>query len=329
VCCFRSGAELEAALSMPIISRKIWTPKELFAGTAPRGDVQVKIGKDTFTFSSLGRVMFAKDGITKFDLMKYYYDVRTAILPYANDRPLTLRRFPTGISGLKFYQHDLEHAPKELTRKKIFAKTEGKEKQYAFANDIGDLLYLINIGCIGVHPYLCRYDALDKPDYVVFDLDPQPKASFSDVLEVALALKDTLDERKLKSYAKTSGAQGLHVYVPIKRAATFAQTSSFAKRIAEAVVRQHPKLATVTRTVSARKPQHVYIDYLQNLYGKSMAAPYCVRERNGATVSMPVTWTEVKKGFQIADFAIENARTRLKRRGDLFLPVLGGKQSIK
>ncbi|HEY3875606.1 MAG TPA: hypothetical protein VGM92_09025 [Candidatus Kapabacteria bacterium] len=215
---------------MALLRRKPSTPlDELFSGSAVSGSVTVRIGRDDFSFKHLDRILFPDENITKFDVMKYYYDMHPFILPYLHDRPLTLRRFPTGIEGTKFYQHDLEHAPNELTRKKIWSKTENKEKNYAFANDLGDLLYLVNIGSIGFHPYLCRYDVLTMPDYIVFDLDPQENASFAQILEVAIVVKKKLDELKLESYAKTSGARGLHVFVPIRRVYTFEETSKFAK----------------------------------------------------------------------------------------------------
>lgn len=315
---------------MPIQRKRrfdIIPEKTFFAEESWSGDVRVKIGKEVVQLTSLDRKYWPREGYTKFDLLKYYYQISKTMIPYLKDRPLILRRFPQGIEGPPFYQHNLEEAPEHMETHPI-RDSEGKLVHYALVSDAADLVYLANIGTIAQNPFLSRVGSLDKPDHFVFDLDPEKKATFADVRELALVVKDVLDSVGLASYAKTSGSSGIHIVVPIKPQYSYDEVVDFAKSVAKLVVKERPDIATIERFIRKRKPQQIYVDYLQNIEGKSVAAAYSVREKPGAPVSTPVTWQEVKKGIEIKDFTIKNVPQRVKRRGDLFKAVLTKKQSL-
>lgn len=301
--------------------------KDFFAEDSWKGDRRVKIGKDIVQVTSLDRVYFPKEKYTKFDLLKYYWQVSKYIIPYLKDRPLILRRFPAGINGQQFYQHNLEEAPEHMDTFPIREK-DGKMIHYALVKDAGDLIYLANIGTIAQNPFMSRIKSLTKPDYFVFDLDPGDKASFKDVIDIALIVKDILDDLGLKAYPKTSGSSGIHIVVPIKNAYGYDEVVDFAKGVARLVVNETPRTATIERFTKNRKPQQIYVDYLQNLQGKSVAAAYSVREKPGATVSTPVTWTEMKKGIKISDFTLKNVPARAKAEGDIMKESLTKKQTL-
>ena len=303
------------------------TATQFFRSTSTEPTARVQFGDQTFFLSGLDKVLFPESGITRLDVMRYYYKVHKALLRHSKDRPLTLNRFPFGISGRRFVHHDLRHSQEDLTTHQLESKTEGT-KRYAFANTLGDLIYLVNIGVIAIHTYPVRLRHLDTPDWMVFDLDPQSMAPFDSVRETALTLKELLDSLKLKSYPKTSGARGLHVYVPIKAMYTFDKVVDLARRISERAHRELPLTTSIERTVKNRPKDAVYIDYLQNVYGKSMAVPYSVREIEGGQVSAPLTWAEVKKKIAPRDFTIQNMPRRLSAKGDLFAPVLASKQTL-
>jgi bifunctional non-homologous end joining protein LigD len=240
---------------------------------------------------------------------------------------LILRRFPAGITGQQFYQHNLEEAP-EFMDTFVIKEKDGKPIHYALVKDAADLLYLANIGTIAQNPFMSRTKSLTKPDYFVFDLDPGDKATFKNVIDIALIVKEILEELGLKSYPKTSGSSGIHIWVPIKNQYTYDEVVAFAKGVARLVVNRAPKIATIERFTKNRKAQQIYVDYLQNLQGKSVAAAYSVREKPGATVSTPLTWSELKQGIKIADYTIRNVPARVKRKGDLMKDSLTKKQSL-
>jgi bifunctional non-homologous end joining protein LigD len=301
--------------------------KEFFAEDSWKGDKRVKIGKEIVKLTSLDRIYWPKERYTKFDLLKYYWQVSKTIIPYLKDRPLILRRFPAGITGQQFYQHNLEEAPEHMDTFPV-VDSKGQTIHYSLVKDAGDLIYLANIGTIAQNPWMSRIKSLSKPDYFVFDLDPGDKASFETVIEVALTVKKVLDRVGLKGYPKTSGSSGIHIVVPVKPTYDYDTVVDFAKSIAKLVVAEDPSIATIERFTKNRKPKQIYVDYLQNLEGKSVAAAYSVREKPGATVSTPVTWAEIKKGVSIADFTIKNVPARLKKKGDIFKDALTKKQSL-
>jgi bifunctional non-homologous end joining protein LigD len=226
-----------------------------------------------------------------------------------------------------FYQHNLEDAPDFV---KIFQTREssGKMVNNPVANDLAPLLYIVNLGTITQNPWFSRIQSIGKPDYLAFDLDPGDNATFEQVKKIALEIKKMLNEFGLKGYPKTSGSTGIHIYVPIKPEYTYKQIVPFAKILATIVAERNPKDATVRRMTRDRKSDQVYIDYLQNIEGKSLASPYSVREKPHATVSAPLEWKEITKKLSLDMFTIETMPERIKKKGDLFADVLKNRQSL-
>lgn len=276
------------------------------------------------------RVLWPEDGLTKMDLIDYYVQIAPYILPHIADRPLTLKPYAYGIHGPYFYTHNAPRgAPNWIKTASFQLKTEqGRVIHPVLANDAATLAWLANRAVIEMHAWLSRADELDRPDLVVFDLDPGKTAPFSQVLEVALRLRDRLDDIGLQGWAKTSGATGVHVYVPIERRYAFEQTRQFAERIALSVASDSPDNITAT-LADPHLERKVMIDYAQNSIGKTMASVYSVRPLPGAPVSTPLTWDEVKAGgLRPGDFTMRNIFARLKQRGDLFRPVAELRQSL-
>jgi bifunctional non-homologous end joining protein LigD len=291
------------------------------------GDLNVKIGPHVVSLTNLGKVYWPDAGYTKGDLIKYYYEVSRYLLPYLKDRPLIMKRYPEGIAGKSFHQHDVDEAPTFV--RTVQLEAEGHAVDYILGDNLATLLYMANLGAIERHPWHSRVRNLDRPDWFVFDLDPGQGIEFTTICELALVVKDVLDQLRLESYAKTSGSRGLHVYVPIKPDYTYEQVASFAEQVARIVARQATRIATVERALAARRPGQIYLDHMQNARGKSVVAPYSVRPRAGATVSAPVSWGEVRRArIRIEDFTIKNMLPRIARRGDHFKAVLNRRQSL-
>ena len=290
------------------------------------GDLKIKIEDDIVQLTSLDKVYWPDEGYTKGDLIKYYFEVAEYILPYLQDRPLILKRYPNGIKEQYFFQHDLDSVP-DFARVSPIESEEGRVINYVVCNNTATLLYLANLGTIAQHPWNSRIGNLDRPDWIVFDLDPE-KVEFDAVCQAALAVKAILDRLGLDSYPKTSGSSGMHVYVPIEPIYSYRQVADFAQLVATVVKSENPGLATIERSLRKRKAGRVYVDHLQNARGKSVVAPYSVRERAGATVSAPLNWREVERKPSPQDFTIENMRWRLKKKGDLLGGALNKKQSL-
>jgi bifunctional non-homologous end joining protein LigD len=297
----------------------------------PTGDRAVKIGKYTVKLTSLDRIYFPDEKYTKFDLIRYYSDVWKYIAPHLKDRPLIMRRFPQGIDAPSFHQHDVDETPEFVATASHQVRDEDKHiVDYVVCNNLQTHLYLANLGAIERHPWHSRVGSLDSPDWFIFDLDPGDKAPFTTICEIAVKLKEVIERFGLKSYAKTSGSRGIHVYVPIKPKYSFEEVTDFARHIAGIVATENPDTATVERSKAKRNDAQVYVDFMQNNIAKSVAAPYSVRPRKGATVSAPLEWKDVEKGkIEIDNFDIINMPARLKKKGDLFKKVLTGKQSLK
>ena len=260
------------------------------------------------------------DGTTKGELLHYYQTIAPIILPYLKGRPETLHRYPSGTQGVDFYQRNLDpKAPDWL--KTCMVEHEGVPHRYLLIEDEDSLLYAINLGCIDLHPWGSRVGHLQTPDYMVIDLDPEHSLSFDATVEVALAFHGLFEELKLPNYCKTSGAHGLHIYLPLKKKETFEAVRLRARSYCEEVHRRLPELTTLTRSV-AKRGKTVYLDEQQNSFGHSLAAPYCVRPQPGATVSTPLEWKEVKAGLDPKAFTIHTVPARCKSLGDLFLPVI-------
>jgi len=274
--------------------------------------------------TNLDKVFWPDEGYTKADVMNYYVRVWPLLAPHLKNRPLSLVRYPEGISGDYFYQKDCPNAPEFVET--IGIPSDGRVIRYSMANNLPTLVWAINLGTIEVHPWLSTRADLDRPTYVILDLDPMAPATYADGVRVAFALKKLTGQLGLSVYPKISGATGLHLYLPIAPRYTFKQTSTFVKRLGEAVIAALPSLATNERRVAARAGK-VYIDYLQNLRGKTIASVYSLRPFPGAPASLPVTWAELPNTHP-ASFTLKNALARLERVGDLFADLLWQQQEL-
>lgn len=287
----------------------------------PNEETQVrKIHGHEVKFSNLGKLYWPEDKITKRDLINYYYQVAPFILPYLENRPLSLNRFPNGIHGKSFYQKDVTGKVPDWIETFPYT-SEGENKNFMLCNDEESLLYMANLGCIDVNPWNSRIETPDNPDWCLLDLDPDTGNTFEQVIETAQAIKQLLDSIGVPAYPKTSGSTGLHIYIPLDAQYSYDQCQLFAEWVAGQVQQQLPDFTSIERMTKNRKGK-LYIDYLQNRPKATLAAPYSVRPKPGATVSMPLHWDEVKKGLQLRDFTIRNAMDRIRAEGDLFAPVM-------
>lgn len=278
--------------------------------------------------TNIDKVLWPDDGITKGDLIYYYYNVADFIVPHLENRPLTLKRYPNGIGEEPFYQKNAdEFTPEWVETKSIFSKTAGEHIKYFICNNRATLIYLANLGTITQNPWLSHIPTLDKPDFFVIDLDPQEPSAFKHVIETAHLVKEELDKLNLKSWVKTSGATGIHIYVPIIPTYTYKQARTFAELIATLVNRRSPNITTIIHSVAQREGR-VYIDYLQNVQGKTLASVYSVRARRGAPVSTPLEWDELTSDIAPEQFHMFNILERLKDKGDLFKGTLEVNQDL-
>ena len=287
-----------------------------------QNEATLSLGKKTVTLTNLTKVFWPEAHITKGDLLQYYADVSSYLLPHIQSRAMVMKRYPDGASGEFFFQ---KRAPK--TRPEWIPVCEIQHPSanlvdFPVINDLAALLWVVNLGCIDLNPWYATCDDVDRPDYLHFDLDPTPGAEFPLVLEAALLLREALDAHKIKSYAKTTGSRGIHIYVPIVRGPMQKEVWTFAKSFAVAVVERHPKVLESEYRVAKRTPKRVLVDYNQNAWGRTLASVYSARPKPHAPVSAPVTWEEIERGIEIQDFRIDNMLERLKRTGDLFRPLL-------
>jgi bifunctional non-homologous end joining protein LigD len=288
----------------------------------PKDETQVrKIKGHELKFTNLSKVYWPEDKVTKRDMFNYYYQVAEYILPYLKDRPQSLNRFPGGIHGPSFYQKDVKGKAPDWAETFPYENGEGEKKEYLVGTDETSLLWMASLGCIEMNPWFSRVQSPDNPDYCVIDLDPD-KHTFDQVVEAALETKKVLDAIEVPSYCKTSGSTGMHIYIPLNAKYSYEQSQMFAKIVVNLVHEQIPDYTSLERMVAARKGK-MYLDFLQNRPGATIAGPYSLRPKVGATVSMPLHWEEVKPGLKMKDFNIFNAIDRLKVEGDLFKGVLG------
>ncbi|MEB2776290.1 DNA ligase D [Algoriphagus sp. D3-2-R+10] len=279
--------------------------------------------------SNLEKPLWPKEGITKYDLIEYYLSVSKYILPFLKDRPQNLHRHPNGIDKDSFYQKDTpEGYPDWIETTSIYSESSDKNIDYMLCQNEATLIYMANLGCIEINPWNTKIGSLDTPDYIVIDLDPSDINNFSQVIEVAQAFHHLLDEIKIEGYCKTSGSSGLHIYIPMGGKYSFEEGRNFCKLLCTIIQEQLPKLTTMERPLKARKGR-IYLDYLQNRTGQTLAAVYCVRPKPGATVSTPLLWKEVTSKLDKNDFTIFTIKDRLKKHPNLFKEVLGKGISIE
>jgi bifunctional non-homologous end joining protein LigD len=303
------------------------TVEEFLALDRPRGDLIIKAGREQVAVTSLDRIYWPDEKLTKFDLLSYYLKVADYIMPYLQDRPAILQRYPRGIKAPMFFQQDLESAP-EFIKTARLVNQEGRELDYGVYSTIASVLHFVTLGTIEQHPWHSTVKRLDKPDWIAIDLDPK-KAPWENVLQVALVVKEVADEIGLTAFPKTSGSSGIHIYVPLKPANEYDKVGEFARLFASEVAQRAPTIATVERTIAKRKSTQVYVDWMQNARGKSLASVFTARAKPKATVSMPLTWQQVAKGVKIDDFTITNVPELLKKKGDAWADFFASRQSLK
>ncbi len=281
------------------------------------------IGGKKMEFSHLDKVYFPDDGYTKGDVIDYYNKVYPHIIKYMKDWPESLLRMPNGLADKGFFHKDAGlNAPSWVKHTALYSESAEKEINYIICNDKPTLLYLANLGCIEMNPWNSRIKTLDKPDYLVMDLDPSERNTFEQVIETAKVIKTILDKAGAASFPKTSGATGIHIYVPLGAKYTYDQGKEFAHMIAMLAHDQLPEFTSLERSLSKRGKDHIYIDFLQNRKGQTLSCAYSLRPKPGASVSTPLDWKEVKKGLHPSDFTIKNIMQRIEKRGDLFSGVL-------
>ena len=280
--------------------------------------------------TSLDKVYWPDEGITKGDLIEYYKTMAPYILPYLKNRPLSLKRNPNGILDDGFYQKDAgELAPGWMKTEAVYAESSDKMVHYLVCNDVKSLLFIANLGCIEMNPWNSVIAKPEYPDYLVVDIDPSEKNTFDDVIDVALVIKKILNKANVEGYCKTSGSSGMHVYIPCNKKYSYDEVRVFAKTVAIRVHEQLPRITTIERSLAKRKKNEIYIDCLQNSIGQTLACAYSVRPKPLSTVSAPLEWKEVKHGLRPAQFTLKNMHERIIQKGDLFKPVLGKGLNMK
>ena len=308
------------------LTKSILTPtrsrgRQTFLNPSDESQVRAVNGHQ-LTFNNLSKIFWPKEKYTKRDLLNYYYQVAPFIIPYLKDRPQSLNRFPNGIEGESFYQKDVTATAPGWVKQFPYHTSQGEDKNYLVVEDEASLLWMANLGAIEMNPWNSTIQAPDNPDWCIIDLDPSEKNTFEQVIRTAQVTKSVLDELQVSGYCKTSGSTGIHIYIPMAAKYSYDECQLFAKLIATRVHESLPEFTSIERMTRNRKGK-LYVDYLQNRPKATLAAPYAVRPKPGATVSMPLYWEEVKKGLKMSKFTIVNAMERIKAEGDLFKPVLG------
>jgi len=293
--------------------------------TIPRDHDNVVVAVDgrEVRLTNLRKVFWADAGLTKGDLLQYYADVADALLPHIRDRAMVMKRYPHGAAGAFFFMKRAPTPRPAWIRTCAIDHGSGNVIDFPVIDDRASLLWVINLGCIDLNQWYARCDDVDRPDYLHFDLDPGPGATFDHVRETAGVVHEALDALKMRSVVKTTGSKGLHVYVPIVRGPVQKDVWTFAKALAQALASRNPALITAEYRVAKRPRGRVLVDYNQNRWGSTLASVYSVRPRPEATVSTPVTWKELDNGVRIEDFTMRNVPARVKKVGDLWKPLLG------
>ncbi|MGI8510830.1 MAG: non-homologous end-joining DNA ligase [Gemmatimonadaceae bacterium] len=292
-------------------------------------EVSLRVGRRTVRLTNLAKLFWPTLGLTKRNLLQYYASVAPVLVPHLRDRAMVMKRFPNGAAGKLFF---MKRAP---TPRPDWIETCSIEHEsesiiaFPMVQDAASLLWLVNLGCIDLNQWYSRCDDVDRPDYLHFDLDPDDATPFERVLEVAVIVRDVLHELEMPTYVKTSGSTGVHIYVPIVRGPIQKQVWTFAKALAQTIAERHPQLATAEYIIAKRPRGRVFVDYNQNAWGKTLASVYSVRPTANATVSTPVTWEELERGIDIAQFTMNTVPARIAQLGDLWAGLLAPKGRVK
>ena len=300
-------------------------PPKLLPGD--ENEVSLTVDGRRLKFTNLKKIFYPQESHTKRDVINFYAGVADLAVPYLQGRPLSLRRYPNGIEGESFFQKDAPAGIPDWLHTELITE-ENSSKHYVIADDKASLLYLANLGCIDQNPWMSRVGSLENPDFILIDLDPY-HCGYDRIIEAAQLVRQKLDQIRLQGYPKTTGGDGMHIYVPVEPIYSFQQTRSFAEILARWMAAERPDMFTTPRTVAAREKGKVYFDYLQNSSGKTISAPYVLRAYPGAPVATPLKWDELKPGLKPTQFHIGNALRRFERMGDLFAGVLSKPQRIE
>ncbi|MGQ0713450.1 MAG: non-homologous end-joining DNA ligase [Gemmatimonadaceae bacterium] len=285
-------------------------------------DADVVVGGKRVRLTNLAKPFWPESGITKGDLLQYYADVSPALLPHLRDRAMVMKRYPNGARGKCFFMKRAPSPRPEWVETCAIEHKSGNVIDFPMIQDLAALLWVINLGCIDLNPWYARCDDVDRPDYLHFDLDPVPGASFAKVLEGSLVVRDALEALGMPTLVKTTGSKGVHIYVPIVRGPTQKEVWTFAKALAQTLAARHPKLLTAEYRIAKRPRGRVLVDYNQNAWGRTLACLYSPRPKPRAPVSTPLEWSEVEEGVSIDDFRLDNLPARVARVGDLWKPLL-------
>jgi bifunctional non-homologous end joining protein LigD len=287
-----------------------------------RNEVDLRIGGRQLRLTNLHKPFWPELNITKGDLLQYYADVSGALLPHVMDRAMVMKRYPNGAYGEFFFMKRAPSHKPEWVRVCSIEHASKSVIDFPVVEDLASLLWVVNLGCIDLNQWYATCDDVNRPDYLHFDLDPVPEAGFPKVLETALLVREALAGLKIRSYPKTTGSRGIHIYVPIVRGPLQKQVWGFAKELARSLAGKYPDLITAEYRVAKRPAGRVLVDYNQNAWGRTLASAYSVRPKPHAPVSAPVRWEEVERGFRIEDFRLDNVPERVREMGDLFKPLV-------
>ncbi|HVG56668.1 MAG TPA: non-homologous end-joining DNA ligase [Vicinamibacterales bacterium] len=288
-------------------------------------NVTLTVAQCEVRLTNLRKPFWPALGITKGALIQYYVDVAPVLLPHIADRAMVMKRYPHGADGPFFFMKRAPEPRPSWIRTCRIVHDSGNVIDFPVIDDVPSLMWVINLGCIDLNQWYARCDDVNRPDYVHFDLDPGEGATFSQVLECAVIVREALEGLKMKPLVKTSGSKGLHVYVPIVRGPVQKSVWTFAKALAVELASRHPALMTSEYRVAKRPRGRVLVDYNQNAWGRTLASIYSVRPRPQASVSTPLTWDEVAAGVRMDDFRLDNVRERIARVGDLWKPLVSVK----
>jgi bifunctional non-homologous end joining protein LigD len=294
-------------------------PRIDIARDAP--STEISSGGRVVRLTNLGKTFWPSLGLTKRDLLQYYADVAPVLLPHLVDRAMVMKRYPDGAAGEPFFMKRAPIPRPDWIETCAIAHASGNVIDFPMVQDLASLLWIVNLGCIDLNPWYARCDDVDRPDYLHFDLDPVPDASFADVRATALFVRDALLALGMQAFVKTTGSRGLHVYVPIVRGPTQRAVWTFAKSFAGLISQRHPNLITAEYRIARRPASHVLVDYNQNAWGRTLASLYSPRPKPKATVSTPITWDELEAGATTDDFRIDNVPARIEHVGDLWAPL--------
>jgi bifunctional non-homologous end joining protein LigD len=296
-------------------------PKSKIILPRAASEVELTIGRKKLRLTNLEKPFWPELHILKRDLLQYYIDISTVLLPHLKNRAMVMKRYPNGAAGDFFFMKRAPAARPVWIRTCAIEHASGSVIDFPIATDLASLLWIVNLGCIDLNPWYARCDDIHRPDYLHFDLDPVPDAEFARVLQTALRVREALGALKIPCYAKTTGSRGIHIYVPIKRGPVQKRVWGFAKELALELAGRYPESITGEYRIANRPAGRVLVDYNQNAWGRTLASVYSVRPKPRATVSTPVTWEEVERGFRMEDFRMDTVLDRVAALGDLWKPM--------